>query len=87
MQLRWADGPGVEIAGQDQLNDALDVLLAGPAGSEPLVAYLTGGAGALGLGLDPDGGGLLLFAASGPGRRTLHCVGDPRPAPGTWLIR
>jgi len=52
--------------------------LAGPAGSEPMVAYLTGDAGALGLGLDPDGGGLLLFAASGPGRRTLHGVGDPR---------
>jgi hypothetical protein len=77
MQLRWAAGPGLEIAGQDQHDDALDALLAGPAGSEPMVAYLTGDAGALGLGLDPDGGGLLLFAASGPGRRTWHGVGDP----------
>jgi Immunity protein Imm1 len=78
MQLRWADGPGLEIAGQDQLDDALDALLATPAGSEPLVAYLIGGAGALGLGLDPEGGGLLLFAASGPGRGTLPGAGDPR---------
>jgi Immunity protein Imm1 len=78
MQLRWADGPGLEIADQDQLDDALDALLAGPAASKPLVAYLVGDAGALGLGLDPDGGGLLLFAASGPGRRTWHGVGDPR---------
>ena len=78
MQLRWADGPDLEIADQDQLDDALDALLARPAGSEPMVAYLTGDAGALGLGLDPDGGGLLLFAASGPGRRTWHGVGDPR---------
>jgi hypothetical protein len=78
MQLRWADEPGLKITGQDQLDDALDALLAGPAGSEPLVAYLIGDAGALGLGLDPEGSGLLLFAASGPGRRTLHGVGDPR---------
>jgi Immunity protein Imm1 len=79
MQLRWADGPGVEIAGQDQLNDALDVLLGGPAGSERLVAYLTGGAGALGLGLDPDGGGLLLFAASGPRPADLALCRRPPP--------
>jgi mercuric reductase len=31
MQLRWADGPALEVAGQDQLDDALGALLAGPA--------------------------------------------------------
>ncbi len=77
MQLRWADGEFLDVTGQDQLNDALDTLLVGPASSEPLVAYLIGGAGALGLGLDPAGGGLLLFASGEPGQRAWHSLGQP----------
>ncbi len=87
MQLRWAGAPGRDVADQDQLDEALDALLAGPASSEPLVAYLIGGAGALGLGMDPEGGGLLLFAANGPGRRTLHGVGHPSGDAGDLVYR
>jgi|SRR6266516_6398262 len=77
MQLRWADGPGLVITDQDQLDDALGMLLAGPASGGPLVAYLIGEAGALGLGLDPAGDGMLLFASAKPSRRALHSVGQP----------
>ena len=85
MQLSWADGQLLDIADQDQLTDALDTLLAGPARSEPLVAYLIGGTGALGLGLDPAGGGLLLFASAEPGQRALHGVSQPHGKAGNMV--
>jgi hypothetical protein len=77
VQQRWDDGPGLEVTDRGQLDQALGVLLSGPATAQPLVAYLAGGAGALGLGLDPAGGGLLLFAPAGSGRPALHGVGQP----------
>jgi hypothetical protein len=61
MRRRW-DDVGVDITDRGQLDEALDALLSGPAAAQPLLAYLAGGAGALGLGLDPAGGGLLWFA-------------------------
>jgi hypothetical protein len=64
----------VEVTDRAQLDDALDTLLPGPA-ARPLIAYLVGGAGALGLGLDPAGAGLLLFAPADRRRAALHSVG------------
>jgi hypothetical protein len=62
MRLRWNAGPGLDVTDAAQLDRALDALLAGPAADRPLIAYLAGDAGALGLGLDPAEGGVLLYA-------------------------
>jgi hypothetical protein len=70
----------LDVTDAAQLDQALDALLAGPAADRPLIAYLAGGAGALGLGLDPVDGGVLLFAPADRGRPALHGVG---PAAGT----
>jgi hypothetical protein len=84
MRLRWNGEPGLEVTDEAQLDQALDALLAGPAADRPLIAYLTGDAGALGLGLDPAGSGALLFAPAG--RQYLAtgelpgCIGwEPEP--------
>ena len=74
MRLCWNAEPGLDVTDAAQLDRALDALLAGPAADRPLVAYLAGDAGALGLGLDPAEGGLLLFAPAGRGRPALHGV-------------
>jgi hypothetical protein len=76
MRLRWDSGPGLDISGRAQLDQALDQLLAGPAASRPLIAFLVGDSGALGLGLDPAGGGLLLFSPTDRERPALHGVGE-----------
>lgn len=76
MQLRWTSEPGLDITDRAQLDQALDALLAGPATAQPLVAHLVGGAGALGLGLNPAGSGLL-FALADRSRPALHGVGHP----------
>jgi hypothetical protein len=62
MRLRWTDGPGVQVASSKELDGELDALMAGAAAHEPLIAHLIGESGALGLGLDPAGDGLLMFA-------------------------
>lgn len=77
MQLRWNSETGLDITNRAQLDQALDALLAGPATAQPLVAHLVGGAGALGLGLNPAGSGLLLFAPADRSRPALHGVGHP----------
>ena len=77
MHLRWDSGPGLEITGSGHLDRALDALLSGPATAGPLIAHLVGESGALGLGLDPAGGGLLLFAPADRGRPALHGLGQP----------
>jgi Immunity protein Imm1 len=77
MQLRWNSEPGLDITDRAQLDQALDALLAGPATAQPLVAHLVGESGALGLGLDPAGSGLLLFAPADRSRPALHGVGQP----------
>ena len=86
MRLRWDTGPGLDVTDGGQLDQALDALLAGPAADRPLIAYLTGDAGTLGLGLDPAGSGALLFAPVG--RQYLAtgelpgCIGwEPEPGP------
>ena len=76
MRLRWNSEPGLDITDRAQLDQALDALLSGPATSQPLVTYLVGDAGALGLGLDPAGSGLLLFAPADRSRPALHGVGQ-----------
>ncbi len=76
MRLHWDRGPGLDVTDHAQLDHALDTLLAGPAAERPLIAYLVGDAGALGLGLDTAGGGLLLFAPAGRGRPALHGTGQ-----------
>jgi hypothetical protein len=76
MRLRWDSGPGLDVTDRAQLDRALDDLMTGPAAERPLIAYLAGDAGALGLGLDPAGSGLLLFAPADPGRPPLHSVGQ-----------
>ena len=75
MRLRWNGEPGLEVTDGAQLDQALDALLAGPAADRPLIAYLAGDAGALGLGLDPAGTGVLLFAPADRGRPALHGIG------------
>ena len=85
MRLHWDRGPGLDVADHAQLDRALDALLAGPAAARPLVAYLAGGDGALGLGLDPAGGGLLLFAPADRSRPALHSAGPP-PRPGGDVV-
>ena len=85
MRLHWDRGPGLDVADHAQLDRALDALLAGPAAAWPLVAYLAGGDGALGLGLDPAGGGLLLFAPADRSRPALHSAGPP-PRPGGDVV-
>jgi hypothetical protein len=82
MRLRWNSGPGLDITDPAQLDQALDALLTGPATAQPLIAYLAGGAGALGLGLDPAGSGLLLFAPADHSRPALHGIGQPPRAGG-----
>jgi hypothetical protein len=78
MILRWGTEPGVQIATGAALERALNTILAGPAAREPLVAHLVGETGALGLGLDPSGGGLLLFAHTTASSR--RCTASPRAA-------
>ncbi len=85
MRLHWDSGPGLDVTDRAQLDQALDALLTGPATERPLVAYLAGDAGALGLGLDPAGSGLLLFAPADRGRPVLHGAGQP-PATGDDLV-
>jgi Immunity protein Imm1 len=80
MRLRWNAEPGLEVTDAAQLDRALDALVAGPAAGRALIAYLAGDAGALGLGLDPAEGGVLLFAPADRGRPALHGVGA---GPGT----
>ena len=75
MRLRWNAEPGLDVTDAAQLDRALDALLAGPAADRPLIAYLAGDAGALGLGLDPAEGGVLLFAPADRGRPALHGIG------------
>jgi immunity protein Imm1 of predicted polymorphic toxin system len=75
MYLRWNAGPGADVTDAAQLERVLDALLSGPAAAGPLIAHLAGEAGALGLGLDPAGGGLLLFAPADRSRPALHSVG------------
>lgn len=77
MHLRWNSQPGLDITDHAQLDQAIDALLSGPATAQPLVAHLAGDAGALGLGLDPAGSGLLLFAPADRSRPALHGVGQP----------
>jgi immunity protein Imm1 of predicted polymorphic toxin system len=85
MRLHWDSGPGLEVTDRAQLDRALRELLAGPAAERPLIAYLTGAAGALGLGLDPAGSGLLLFAPADRGRPALHGAGQ-QPATGGDIV-
>src|SRR5215472_4377189 len=66
MRLRWNAEPGLDVTDAAQLDRALDALLAGPAADRPLIAYLAGDAGALGLGLDPAEGGVLLVRSRRP---------------------
>jgi Immunity protein Imm1 len=80
MRLRWDAGPGLDVTDGTQLDRALDALLAGPAADRPLIAYLAGDTGALGLGLDPADGGVLLFAPADHSRPALHGTGA---GPGT----
>jgi Immunity protein Imm1 len=80
MRLRWNAEPGLDVTDAAQLDRALDALLAGPAADRPLIAYLAGDAGALGLGLDPAAGGMLLFAPADRGQPALHGIGA---GPGT----
>jgi len=75
MRLRWDTGPGLDVTDGAQLDQALDALLAGPAAGRPLIAYLGGDTGALGLGLDPAEGGVLLFAPADRSRPALHGIG------------
>jgi len=81
MRLRWDDGPGLDITDQAQLDETLRALSGGAAAC-PRVAYLVGEAGALGLGLDAAGDGMLLFAPAGSGRPALHSVGQPASGEG-----
>ncbi len=76
MRLHWDSGPGLDVTDRAQLDQALDALLTGPATEQPMIAYLAGDAGALGLGLDPAGSGLLLFAPADRGRPPLHGAGQ-----------
>jgi len=85
MRLHWDSGPGLDVADHAQLDRALDALLAGPAAARPLVAYLAGGDGVLGLGLDPGGSGLLLFAPADRSRPALLSAGQP-PGPGGDVV-
>jgi hypothetical protein len=85
MRLCWDSEQGREITDRAQLDRMLDVLLAGPAAAGPLIAHLVGEAGALGLGLDPAGGGLLLFAPADRDRPALHSVGHA-PQEGNGLV-
>jgi hypothetical protein len=81
MRLHWNAEPGLDVTDAAQLDRAIDALLAGPAADRPLIAYLAGDAGALGLGLDPaQGGGVLLFAPADRGMPALHGIGA---GPGT----
>jgi len=75
MRLHWNGEPGLDVTDGAQLDQALDALLAGPAAGRPLVAYLAGDAGALGLGLDPADSGVLLFAPADRSRPGLHGIG------------
>jgi len=75
MRLRWNAEPGLNVTDETELDWALDALLAGPAADRPLIAYLAGDAGALGLGLDPEDGGVLLFAPADRSRPALHGLG------------
>lgn len=75
MRLHWNGEPGADVTDTAQLDRALDALLAGPAADRPLIAYLAGDAGALGLGLDPAGSGVLLFAPADRSRPALHGIG------------
>jgi hypothetical protein len=75
MRRRWDAGPGLDVTDGTELDQALDALLAGPAADRPLIAYLAGDAGALGLGLDPADSGVLLFAPADRGRPALHSIG------------
>jgi hypothetical protein len=75
MRLRWDTGPGLDVTDGTQLDQALDALLAGPAADRPLIAYLSGGTGALGLGLGPADSGMLLFAPADRSRPALHGIG------------
>lgn len=85
MRLCWDSGPGLDISDSAQLDQALDALLAGPANVQPLIAYLVGNAGALGLGLDPAGSGLLLFAPADHSHPARHGTGQP-PRTGDDLV-
>src|SRR5262249_5949102 len=80
MRLRWNAELGLDVTDAAQLDRALDALLAGPAADRPLIAYLAGDAGALGLGLDPAEAGVLLFAPADRKRPALHGIGA---GPGT----
>jgi len=75
VRLHWNSEPGLDVTDAAHLDQALDALLAGPAADRPLIAYLTGDAGALGLGLGPADGGVLLFAPADRGRPALHGIG------------
>jgi len=74
MRLHWDRGPGLDVTDHAQLDHALDTLLAGPAAERPLIAHLVGDAGALGLGLDTAGSGLLLFAPADRSHPALHSI-------------
>jgi len=75
MRLRWNGEPGLDVTDGAQLDEALDALVAGPAAAQPLIAYLVGDAGGLGLGLAPADSGVLLFAPADRSRPALHGVG------------
>ena len=86
MRLRWNAEPGLEVTDAAQLDGALDALLAGPAADRPLIAYLAGDAGALGLGLDPAESVVLLFAPADRDRPALHGIGAAAGAEGDMVF-